>query len=306
MLLVGLLRAALRAPPRGAGPGAGGAGASTAGLGVWQWGVNTEIVEGALAIDDLTLALTMVFCVGGIAAVLLSWRSRAVVRGGRGRVLRAAAQLGPRHGRARRGPEPGRAVPRLRAALDPALRAVRDAHAARAVARVGPEVPDHRLGRLGDAALRPGVPLRGDGHDRLRRHRRRRRRPTRCSTPASRWSWRGSRSRPRSRRSTSGRRTSTRARRPPSPRFMAVATKAAAFGVMLRLFDVALIGSATTWGAGAGRARADHDRGRQRRRDRAVVAQADAGLLVGRPGRLHARRRGGLDAARRRRRPSST
>ena len=30
--------------------------------------------------------------------------------------------------------------------------------------------------------------------------------------------------------------------------FMAVATKAAAFGVLLRLFDVALIDAATTWG----------------------------------------------------------
>ncbi len=58
--------------------------AVTAGLGVWQWGVNTEIVERALAIDDLTLSLTMVFCGGGIAAVLLSWRSRAVVEAGEG------------------------------------------------------------------------------------------------------------------------------------------------------------------------------------------------------------------------------
>jgi NADH-quinone oxidoreductase subunit N len=58
--------------------------AITAGLGVWQWGVNTEIVERSLAIDDLTLSLTMVFCGGGIAAVLLSWRSRAVVEAGEG------------------------------------------------------------------------------------------------------------------------------------------------------------------------------------------------------------------------------
>ena len=58
--------------------------AITAGLGVWQWGVNTEIVERSLAIDDLTLTLMMVFCGGGIAAVLLSWRSRAVVEAGEG------------------------------------------------------------------------------------------------------------------------------------------------------------------------------------------------------------------------------
>jgi NADH-quinone oxidoreductase subunit N len=58
--------------------------AVTAGLGVWQWGVDTEVVEGALAIDGLTLSLTMVFCGGGIAAVLLSWRSRAVFEAGEG------------------------------------------------------------------------------------------------------------------------------------------------------------------------------------------------------------------------------
>ena len=39
------------------------------------------------------------------------------------------------------------------------------------LARVGPEVPDHRLGRLGDAALRPGAHLRRDGLDGLRRDR---------------------------------------------------------------------------------------------------------------------------------------
>ena len=115
------------------------------------------IIERALVIDDLTLALTMIFVAAGIgarAAVLaLGWRGG----GGRGRVLRAAADLDPRHGRAGRGPEPRRAVHRLRAAVDPAVRAVRDAHAPRALAGVGPEVPDHRLGRLGDAAVRAGA-----------------------------------------------------------------------------------------------------------------------------------------------------
>jgi NADH-quinone oxidoreductase subunit N len=56
----------------------------TAGLCVWQWDVNTEIVEKALAIDDLTLALTMVFIAAGIAAVLLSWRSEATAEAGEG------------------------------------------------------------------------------------------------------------------------------------------------------------------------------------------------------------------------------
>ena len=51
-------------------------------------------------------------------------------------------------------------------------------------------------------------------------------------------------------------------------------------------------------GPGAGGARGDHDRGRQRRRDRPVLAEAAARLLLGRPGGLHARRRGRLDPAR--------
>ena len=51
---------------------------------MWQWGVNTSVVEGALAIDDLTLSLTMAFVVGGVAAVLLSWRSQAAEEAGEG------------------------------------------------------------------------------------------------------------------------------------------------------------------------------------------------------------------------------
>jgi NADH-quinone oxidoreductase subunit N len=56
----------------------------TAGLSVWQWDANTVIVERALAIDDLTLALTFVFLAAGIAAVLLSWRSSATAEAGEG------------------------------------------------------------------------------------------------------------------------------------------------------------------------------------------------------------------------------
>ena len=146
--------------------------AVTAGLGIWQWGVDTEVVERALAIDDLTLSLTMVFCGGGIAAVLLSWRSRAVVEAGEGEyyalllssvlgmVILVAAQnlvalflgfellsiplyvLCATH---------MRREPSLESGLKYLI-----------VGSVG----------LGDAALRPRVPLRRDGDDRLRGHRR--------------------------------------------------------------------------------------------------------------------------------------
>ena len=85
----------------------------------------------------------------------------------------------------------------------------------------------------------------------------------------------------------------------PITAFMAVATKAAAFGVLLRLFDTALIGARDDWAPALAALAVVDDRDRQRRRDRAVVAQADARLLVGRAGGLHAGRRRGLDAARR-------
>src|SRR3954463_14482408 len=56
----------------------------TAGLAIWQWDTNEAIVARALAIDNLSLALTLVFCAGGIAAVLMSWRSTAAIEAGEG------------------------------------------------------------------------------------------------------------------------------------------------------------------------------------------------------------------------------
>jgi NADH-quinone oxidoreductase subunit N len=58
--------------------------ATTAGLAIWQWDANTEIVSKSLAIDDLTLGLTMLFVAAGVGTVLLSWRSTAVVEAGEG------------------------------------------------------------------------------------------------------------------------------------------------------------------------------------------------------------------------------
>jgi NADH-quinone oxidoreductase subunit N len=55
-----------------------------AGLGVWQWGGNTDVISGALRMDDLTLALTMIFAAGGIGATLLAWRGVAPREAGHG------------------------------------------------------------------------------------------------------------------------------------------------------------------------------------------------------------------------------
>jgi NADH-quinone oxidoreductase subunit N len=40
----------------------------------WQWGERKDLIAGALRLDELTLILTITFGVAGIAAVLLSWR----------------------------------------------------------------------------------------------------------------------------------------------------------------------------------------------------------------------------------------
>ena len=56
----------------------------TAGLGVWQWGENAIVIERTLALDDLTLALMMIFCAAAAAAVLLSWRGLAPASAGHG------------------------------------------------------------------------------------------------------------------------------------------------------------------------------------------------------------------------------
>ena len=76
------------------------------------------------------------------------------------RVPLAAARVDRGHGRAGRGGEPDDAVHRVRAALDPALRPVRDAPAPAHLARGRAEVPGGGIGGLGHAAVRPGAGLR--------------------------------------------------------------------------------------------------------------------------------------------------
>jgi NADH-quinone oxidoreductase subunit N len=57
---------------------------TTAGLAIWQWDADTQIISHALDIDTLAMALTMVFIAGAAAAVLLSWRSEAAREAGQG------------------------------------------------------------------------------------------------------------------------------------------------------------------------------------------------------------------------------
>jgi NADH-quinone oxidoreductase subunit N len=51
--------------------------AAAIGLGAWQLHEPKDLISGALRVDDLTLVLSFVFCTGGAGAVLLSWRAVA-------------------------------------------------------------------------------------------------------------------------------------------------------------------------------------------------------------------------------------
>ena len=65
----------------------------------------------------------------------------------------------------------------------------------------------------------------------------------------------------------------------PVTAFMAVATKAAAFAILLRFFDTALLPAADDWDIAMAVLAVDLDRGRQHRRDRPGLAEADARLV---------------------------
>jgi NADH-quinone oxidoreductase subunit N len=220
------------------------------GLGIWQWGTNTEVMERALAIDDLTLALTMVFVVGGIAAVLLSWRSRAAEEAGEGEfyalllssilgmVVLVASQnlvalflgfellsiplyvLCATHMRREQSLESGLKYLIIgsvgSATLLYGLALLYGATGSTdysGIAAAADEMADDVLFLTGIALVVSGLAFKAS------------------VAPFHQWTpdvYEGA----------------------PTPvtGFMAVATKAAAFGVLLRLFDVALIDAATTWG----------------------------------------------------------
>jgi NADH-quinone oxidoreductase subunit N len=72
-LMLGLLRS--RAARETAVPALSATSLLIAGaLSIWQWGERSDLIAGALRLDELTLSLTIVFCVAGIAAIVLSWR----------------------------------------------------------------------------------------------------------------------------------------------------------------------------------------------------------------------------------------
>ncbi len=50
---------------------------AAAGLTIWQWNAEKSIVAGALRIDSLSLTLNLILVAGGVCTVLLAWRSLA-------------------------------------------------------------------------------------------------------------------------------------------------------------------------------------------------------------------------------------
>jgi NADH-quinone oxidoreductase subunit N len=57
---------------------------TAAGFSIATWGDNVRVIAGALAMDDLTLYLTLVFVAAAAGSVLLSWRSLAPREAGHG------------------------------------------------------------------------------------------------------------------------------------------------------------------------------------------------------------------------------
>jgi NADH-quinone oxidoreductase subunit N len=82
-LLMGLLRP--RFVRHGLVPGAAVASLGAAiGLAIWQWDRHADLVSAALRIDGLALVLMLIIFTTGIAAVLLSWRAAAPVEAAHG------------------------------------------------------------------------------------------------------------------------------------------------------------------------------------------------------------------------------
>ncbi len=50
---------------------------ATIGLAIWQWDADTLVVAGAMRIDSLTLLSTLLVCATGVAATLIAWRGQA-------------------------------------------------------------------------------------------------------------------------------------------------------------------------------------------------------------------------------------
>jgi NADH-quinone oxidoreductase subunit N len=83
VLMVGLFRSRTIREKVVPGLSIGALGA-TIGLSIWQWSEHKSLVASALRLDDLALVLILIISVTGIAAILLSWRAVAPVEAAHG------------------------------------------------------------------------------------------------------------------------------------------------------------------------------------------------------------------------------
>ena len=164
-MMVGLSALAVRAQDARARADRGGRSSCAIGLTIWIWdpGDTQPIIEGALAMDTLTLGLSMLFYVAGLVTIVLSLRADAPREAGQGEYY--SLLLGSIAGMVVLAGAENLitlfigiellSIPLYVLCATELLQA--------RVARVRPQVPRDRLGRLGHAALRSRA--------RLRRHR---------------------------------------------------------------------------------------------------------------------------------------
>ena len=270
------------------------------GLEIWRFHHSASIISGALRIDDLALELDMLFAVSAMAAVLLSWRAIAPRESGHGEyhallvfsVLGMAVLVSAQNlitlfiglellsiplyilcaAETRRESSLESGLKYLiigsvgSATLVYGLAMIYGATGSMDFAGIANAVSSGTLtgGALGDPLLFTGMALVMVGF------------AFKASVaPFHQWTpdvYEGA----------------------PTPvtAFMATATKAAALGVFLRFFDVALIGAQDTWAPVLAAIAAITMIVGNAGRPRPELAQADARLLGRGPGRLHALRRG--------------
>ena len=276
--------------------------ATAAGLCIWQWGIREDLVVGCAAPRRAGARRR--------ADRDLRGRGRDPDVAGASRPpprrtsspgtasSRRCSWLGARHDAARAGAEPDRVLRRARAALG--ARSTCCA-ARRSVAHSSLESGLKYLivGSLGSATLLYGLSFiyGGAGSTDFNQIDRARSAPGHASDSAGPDGGRADRrpaspSRSRSRPSTSGRPTSTRAPPPRSRRSWRWRRRRRRSSSSSACFDVALGPSVDDWQPALAVLAAHLDRGREHRRDRPGLAEAAAGLLRRRAGRLHAGRRG--------------
>jgi NADH-quinone oxidoreductase subunit N len=221
------------------------------GLSIWQWDTHESVVAGAMAIDSLTLALTVLFCVGGIAATLMAVGSDAADDAGHGEfhalllssVMGMVVLAGATDLIALFIGFELLSIPlyvlcaselRRATSLESGLKYLIVGSVGSATLVYGLALVYGATGATGYDEIRSAIEVAGFNHDVLLL--------TGVALVVTGLAFKAS-------VAPFHQWTPDVYEGAPTPvtAFMAVATKAAAFGVLLRLFDVALIGTAQTW-----------------------------------------------------------